>query len=331
MKSPSTGEKGARESARGAAQRPGAPSHSEHAGQKRWRLRNEVTLTLVALSITGAIVVIPRPTYPQILPLPYVDTQQIRARERAEIQRALSVADGSLDKEARAIGEQFRRLGRTLSLRNSIAGPELDSLRNDAQKLMLRKVKDNSSSGAEALLNLRALQGQLFLDAVLSWQQSGKVSDELRELGGPFHTIAQRSWVEEGKMVLNQDELRLFFRIHWGKLTGLYGVEPFGPSLEELRRYYLSNLTHPPAADGDAMTQIVNQIAFVRALGKVESSYPALLAEGILQLRLGQSLQALQNLKAHLDEHPHGPWAHIARNHMILAARQADEIARAGR
>lgn len=320
MEPPTTDNQGAQESALGRA-----------AKRKRFRFRNEVALTLVALSVSGAMVIIPRPTYPEVLPLPNVDRQQISAREQEEIRRALAVADGSLDKEARAVGELVRRLGLALAARNMVAGPELDSLRSDAHKLLLREATDDTPSGAEALLNLRALQGQLFLDAIESWQATGEVNDDLKELGGPFHTIARESWLRDGEFVLQMDELRLFFRVHWGKLTGLHGVDPFGPSLEELRRYYLSNLEHPPGAPGDLMTQTINQIGFVRALGKVESSYPALLAEGILQLRLGQALLALENLQAHLKQHPDGPWTHIARNHQILAARRIDEIANAVR
>ena len=296
---------------------------------KTLRLRNEVALTLVVLSLSGAMVVIPRPTYPQILPLPVIDRQQIGAREQEEIERALSVADGSLDKEARAVGEQVRRLGRTLAERGMAKGPELDALRSDAQRLLLREATDKTASGANALLNLRALQGQLFLDAVEIWRSTGTVNDDLRELGGPFHAIARDAWLNDGNLLLEQDELRLFFRVHWGKLTGLHSIDPFGPSLLELRRYYLSNLEHPPGARDDLMTQTINQIGFVRALGKVDNSYPALLAEGILQLRLGQSLTALENLTAHSREHPDGPWAHIARNHQILAAQNADELSKA--
>lgn len=324
MESPSTHHKSALQSAAG------PPMEPKIRDRKKMRARNEVVLILVALSISGAMVVVPRPTYPQVLPLPTSERTQIHSREQEEIKRALSVASGSLDKETRAIGEQFRRLGQTLAVHNSFNGPELDALRRDAQRLLLRKAEGATPSGAEALLNLRALQGQLFLDAIQLWQHSGKINDDLRELGGPFHKIAQESWIQEGKLVLNQDELRLFFRMHWGKLTGLYGAEGFGPSLPELRRYYLSNLEHPPGAPSDLVTRTVNQIGFVRALGKVENGYPALLAEGILQLRLGQSLLALKNLKAHLEQHPQGPWAHLARNHLILAARQADEIAKAG-
>lgn len=319
MESPSPDDKSAQKSARRAPSWP-----------KILHLRNEVMLTLVALSISGAMVVIPRPTYPQVLPLPVVDKQQISAREQEEIRRALSALDGSLDKETRAIGEQFRRLGLVLAERHAVTGTKLEVLRKDARELLGREARGDTPSGAEALLKLRALQGQLFLDAVEAWRSTGKLNDDVRELGGPFHTIARESWLEDGRMRLDRDELRLFFRIHWGKLTGLYGVEPFGPSLEELRRYYLSHLVHPPGAPGDLMTRTVNQLGFVRALGKVESSYPATLAEGILELRLGQPERALLALEAHLKAHPNGPWAHLAQNHLLLARRQAGQIAETG-
>lgn len=319
MESPSTDDRNTTDTRRSAAQ-----------GPKILRVRNEVALIIVALSLSGAMVVVPRPTYPQILPLPSIDRDRIPSREREEIHRAISVRDGSLDKETRAIGEMFRRIGLVLSTRRSLQGQELASFQKEVTRLLAREASEDTLSGTEALLRLRALQGQLFLDSVRLWLERGEENADLQELGGPFISIAKQAWVEEGKMVLDEDELRLLFRVHWGKLTGLHGAAAFGPSLEELRRYYLTNLQHPAGPPGDLMTQTMNQIGLVRALGKVDSTYPAELAEGILQLRLGESRPALENLRAHLEQHPNGPWTHLARNHLILARRQAREVDRAG-
>ncbi len=319
MESPSTDDRNAKKT-----------SPRARGSSKILRLRNEVALTVVALSLSGAMVVVPRPTYPQILPLPSVDASRASSREREEILLAISVRDGSLDKETRAIGELFRRVGRPPENESRIAGQSLDSLRREVARLRHREASEGILSGTDALLRLRALQGQLFLDAVRHWLDTGKPSSDLQELGGPFVRIASESWLRDGELVLGEDELRLFFRVHWGKVTGLHGAHPFGPSLEEQRRYYASNLEHPAGAPTDLMTRTANQLGFVRALGKVDSDYPVLLSEGILQLRLGQPESAQRSLRAHLDRHPDGPWTHLARNHLILAARQTDAIAQAG-
>ncbi len=298
--------------------------------RKILHLRNEVALVGVALSLSGGLVVVPRPTYPQALPLPEVDSRQIRTRENEELRRALSVVDGSLDKEARAIGEQIRRIGYTLSVSRSVDPETLRRLRVDVQKLQGREKTADLPEGIEALLALRALQGQLFLDAIKNWLRDGKPSRDLHELGGPFLSLAREAWLRDDHLVLNDDELRLLFRVHFGKVTGLSETKAFAPSLEELKRYYLTHLEHPPGPRSDVRSQTAAQLRFVRALMKIDSNYPGLLAEGILELRLGRPAQAAASLRAHLTRHPDGAFAHLARNHLLLAKREAAKLSQVG-
>jgi hypothetical protein len=294
-------------------------------------LRNELIIASIALTVVGTLTVLPRPTYPQVLPLPSVDQVALSSREAEELTRAHAASDGSLDKEVRAVGEQIRRIGTELSWGRAVNSERIGQLQRDVARLLARKGSDELLPGQEGLLRLRALQAQMFLSAAHNWATSGDLTTELRELGGSFHQVASQAWRgENGQFKLTDDELRLFFRIHFGRLAGLHNKHPFGPSLEELRRYYSANLRHPAGLAGDVGVQSAAQISFVRALGKVDPDYPASLAEGILRLRLGQPELALQNLTNHVDAHPDGPWFHLARNHRLLAAQLSQAIDEAG-
>src|SRR5688572_8263589 len=73
-----------------------------------WR----IPLTLCAFLGASFAVLVPRPTYPQTLPLPLIDPTYQQQREEAEIALAASARNDSLAWEIRAIGEQVRRIGR---------------------------------------------------------------------------------------------------------------------------------------------------------------------------------------------------------------------------
>lgn len=280
-----------------------------------------IAWVLSLLTATAFAVLLPRPTYPQILPMPKVELGELRERERTELARARKVAGGALSWETRAIGEQVRRIGKATAEGAPPDPKQLALLRDDVRTELRRK------GGEEALLHLRALQAQLFLDAVSDFESTGQPSPELLSLGGPFFSLAKGAWVDEkGQMLLQKDELRLSFRIYWSRLTGLGAVPPFSPTLSEYRRYYRTNLLSPPAPSSDGMNQLLAQLAMARALGRVDPAYPAKLAEGMLQIRLGQYKEAELSLQAFVNTHPKGPWAQIAKNHFLFAIKEAQSL-----
>jgi hypothetical protein len=251
------------------------------------------------------------------LPLPVIDRAQLRQVEAAEVARAKTVENGSLTNEVRAVGEQVRRIGAALAAPISPDPRLVEQVQLDANSL--------AQKSPDALLALRALQAELFLQAVRAWETSHEVSQELRELGGPFSALAQSAWLDEaGHLTLEPDELRLLFRIHFGRLTGLHGLPPFGPSLEESRRYYGTHLRHPLAPRGDPVAQSLAQLPFAAALGNIDPEYPAALAVGILLLRAGDPLSAAPQLETYLRAQPNGPWSQVAQNSQLLAIRQSN-------
>lgn len=319
----SSGQTSAASSSR---QTPAASSSRQKsaASQKILDLRSELVLASVLLAIVGALIVTPRPTYPSVVPLPEIDTAEARTLEQNERARAQKVKDGSLPKSVRLVGELFRRASYAGTHQNREARDFVQQLRKQVRLLL-------DSGGEESLLDLRALQAELFVEAAAAWSRQDptapsrkQLETELDELGGDFRKVAEGSFRRnEGGLVLDSDELRLLFRIHWGRVTGVFLQEPFGPTLSEVKRYHLLFLLHPKGHPENVFEQAQNQVKHAEALGKVDVRYPAKLAEGILRLRLGQSERALALLRAHLSASPNGPWTQIARNHLRLAESQA--------
>lgn len=284
-------------------------------------------LLILLLAAAGTLVITPRPTSPQVLPLPDVDQsfkQEVETEQKTRAQRARG---GYLSKEVRAVGEQVRRAGLMMFQTQSAQSQLMTSLQKDAHDLA-------NTDKIEELLDLRALQAELFLFEVRAWegqqQEVGKVvepSRALQELGGGFARVAALPWFSDSRKIrLDDDELRLLFRVHWGTLTALGTEAPFNLSLEELRRYYQTLLRHPPASSMDVFTQSSLQLSFALALGKVDPDYPTALSAGILQIRMGQFEQARGSLESFLQENPRGPWFNIARNHLGYCVLRISEL-----
>jgi hypothetical protein len=164
------------------------------------------------------------------------------------------------------------------------------------------------------LKELASVQTQLFLDAVRAWEDSGKPSSELIELGGAFLHNAQRfGWIDEGRRLrISERERAVLFEFRWLELAGLRADPAFAPTLNASRRYYRSLLEHPQAANSEDAARA--QIGYVDALAKIDPDYPAALAKGVLYQQLGEFDEARRAFELHLQAHPRGAWALRARN-----------------
>ncbi len=269
-------------------------------------------------AVVGIIIVVPRPTFPESLPLPTIDLEQMKTRETTERARALRAVDNALSNRVRTIGEEVRRIGLKTARSIPVPPAQLKTLEVDVNALL-------EDDRVDELLDLRALQTELFLQAVRDFESSGKPQPDLEELGGQFALAAQSSWLgDEHRLLLDNNQLRVLFRIHWGRTTGLLAHPSFAPNLEELRRYYSVHLRFPhKAQENDFHSALLTQLKVVRALGEVDPNYPTNLATGMLQLKLGLAIPAEKSLRSYLDSAPDGPWSQIAQNCLRLAARQA--------
>lgn len=272
---------------------------------------------LTAFSVVGVLIVTPRPTRPHVLPLPDIDRAYAVRLEKAERARAQRVRDGSLPIEIRGVGEQLRRIGALLAKSSTVESSLLADFHQEVAGLAEERL--------EELLDLRALQTELFMQAVRRLEQSGSSDRDLLELGGPFAKIAQSAWLNGGKLLIPEDDLRLMYRIHWGKVTGLTGRPRVGPNLEELRRYYSTLLRFPRAPKEDDFGRSNERLSYVKALGQVDAHYPSRLTEGMLYLQLGRPVLAARAFEEFLTRHPQGPWVRIAQNQLQQSMLQLGE------
>lgn len=284
------------------------------------RVSTQSVVFLVAFALVGVAIVTPRPTMPHVVPLPTIDVALQESTERAHRQRAERARQSGLSREARIVGEEFRRVVLPLANAETTSTEAWEELQRDARQL--------ANLDKEAALALRALQTELFLQAARRFERTGRPDRDLLELGGQFASIAQTSWLDdEGQLLQSDDELRLFFRIHWGKLTGLTGEAGFSLGLAELRRYYASNLRHPyiPGGRDDLQGRALARLSLARALGRVDPSYPAAFAEGVFLLQAQQPAAAALAFRAFLTKRGDGPWVHAAKNHLRLAILTSDD------
>jgi hypothetical protein len=136
---------------------PEATRSTDGAPAQRWRrkwreLGNAPLILFVTLSFVGCLLIIPRPTYPQILPLPQVERQHLQTVERQEVTRAERVLANGLSKEARIVGEQVRRIGLALSASTHVETRALAMLRADIATLLGKPDGPVNTPGVESLV-----------------------------------------------------------------------------------------------------------------------------------------------------------------------------------
>lgn len=262
-------------------------------------------LAVVSAATLTAILAVPRPVEPDFVPLPVIDREQQRLEgdiERARAERAKA----GLPLEVRAVGESLRRFGKSATATPALARQLSAQLRRLVDVAIERH-------GAERLLELRALQAELFSAAIVQGDDE-RAARELEELGGSVYAATvERGWLQTP---LDRRELEAFFRMYWGETLGLVQQQPFAPTLNEWRVYYRFFLSRPlgegPARKGDVQLHL----GYVAALARHDQDYPARLARGVLFYQQAAFADAAAELRAHLERHPDGPWTLRARNHL---------------
>lgn len=261
---------------------------------------------VVIVSVLSALLVVPRDVPPVDLPLPAVD--RVLEQDAAELDAARAVgARAGLPLDVRSVGEAFRRHGLA-----AFSQPELvPQLQRPLQRWAAEAL---ARHGAEPLLELRALQTELLLQAFE--ERPAEPPREVIELaGGLLAPGLTRGWFAPPPEGADDAELATLFRVYWAKVLNL-SQHPFTPSLNEWRAYYRFLLRRPmlraPHRDGD----LARKLEYVAALAEHDQDYPAHLVRGILSYQRGAPGEAAMELSVHLERHPDGPWALRARNHL---------------
>ncbi len=284
---------------------------------------------------SGAVVGVPRSVAPHEVPAPSVQPAALAAVLAADEARARDAAKqaarGELDYDVRALGEAVRAFGRAEAAESG-AGKE------EAHRRATLAARSAIQHGPEPVLALRAYQARAFLREMRAFERTGEASEELSELAGVFprSAVAYR-WYEpvERRLLPGDATLLALYKKRWNEVTGLKG-EVFALSLDEERALLAFLLEHPAVATAPLgpgagpgterareaarrSAEDERRIEKIRELAKIDATYPASFAEGVVQFRLGRFEAAAVAFERHLAAHPDGPWTLRARNHLKAA------------
>jgi hypothetical protein len=278
----------------------------------------QLAVVSVGIALCFALLAVPRPVAPTAPLLPEIDRRE-QARSRALEQRLAERAYGrALPYDVRAVGEQLRRYGTAVN-HGAAGAEEIAELRRQVRSA-------RAAHGDEPLLELRAVQTQLFLSALRRWEGTGRTSTDLEELSGDFlDKVTQSGWIDaRGRLVATEDERVVLFRMRFGELAGIRSEHPFSPSLNEWRTYYRFLIKYPELRRDAAARELdARRLEYVTALAKRDPDYPVALARGVLELRRGAYHSAVEALREHLARHPAGPWRLRAQNYLAAALESA--------
>lgn len=276
-----------------------------------------VALWIVFVCALTAALVVPRKVEPELIPPPVIDRPEQRRQLESERRRAERARAG-LPVEVRSVGESFRRLGRAIWERTGTVAQLRTQLRRLAQVAVERH-------GSEKLLELRALQSELFSAAVRA-HSVGEPALELQELGGTLLEIGwPRGWLDGSPSSADELELGTLFRSYWTEALGLGQRHPYAPSLNEWRVYYRFLLSQPIAEDATREGDLARKLGYVAALANHDQEYPARLARGILLYQRGAYAESAGQLHAYLEQHADGRWVLRARNYLAACGAALSE------
>lgn len=280
--------------------------------------------TLVGAALLAAAIAVPRSAAPSHIPLPTLAAQDLRADEQLDDERARRARGAGLSFEIRTLGEYLRRYG---AAEYAAAGREGFGLTDRLQDVegSMRGLRRLRSAEVDAhLLELRALQSELFVSALLS-ARGGQPTADLTELGGSLINAPEhRGWFVDGRFVDSAATARVLFKARWNQVCGVTEVDGFRATPSESVLLLSFLLRHPSGAD--PLSQRRSQLAYLDALAKRQPEYPIHFAKGTVLFQLGSYQLASSAFQAHIDAHPDGPWSLRARNHLLAALARQQQL-----
>jgi hypothetical protein len=274
-----------------------------------------VGLAIVSAAALSALLVVPRQVEPDGVPPPVIDRVEQRSSEQQEASRR-RLALAGLPLEVRSVGEALRHFGQASAAGQ--AAPELvqEQLRRLVQTALERV-------GDDALLNLRALQTQLFVAAMAP--SDAEPSAELRELGGSLLALGRKNgWFAPSPTAADRAELETLFHVYWADALELRR-HPFAPTLNEWRVYYRFLLSQPVRTGAERDQDLQLRLGYVAALARDDLNYPVHLARGVLLYQRGAPADAAAEFVAQLEQHPDGPWTLRVKNYLAACGAALSE------
>jgi hypothetical protein len=323
---------------------------------RRHELRAAARLALVpvGVAIVLGMLLAPRRAAPESLPVPIADARAIARTD---------VADRDLAEQARRepLAGPVRALGSAIRAFHLLEARQTDARTlGEARRSVDAALVDALPAGTDALLRLRAVELEAFIDDVDRFTASGEESQDLQALAGSFvRSMKSEGWCEGHTLVPATPVLKVMFKQMWNAFLGLAAgdVAPalasqgrprpataFDATLDEQRVLYAFYLSHPHpsktmrdaiasarrgARDAKACAALVEaeqaateewRLDRIARLAAIDPDYPADYARGVARFRSGEYGTSADALRKWLGEHPDGPLAIRAQNFLRSAA-----------
>lgn len=278
---------------------------------------------LLVLAGSAILLGLPRAAHPQAPPAPLVDAASVSSTMAADDERARRAVNQLLDVDVRAVGREVR-------LYNAAAASKDEYAVQEARERLLPTARKALRRGSEELLQLRAYQMLEFMRELRQWQATGVETEAMKALGGDFvATLRNNRWCLEGtrKLALDDRELRTLYKKRWNDITALQQPAFALTRDEDLVRFGFL-LQHPfqsRRAVVSAETRRTlrrrgkSRLQVIDKLMKLDASYPADLARGVVHYQMGQFAKAGEQFQRHLSRYPDGPYTLRARNYLKAA------------
>lgn len=305
----------------------------------RWLALVPVTVCVLFFAL-----LVPRAAPADAVPVPAVDEREVeavRGRDRALAAKARSER---LATDVLAVGSALRALHERDA--EAVDGATAEETHGLYRALSFAAVGVlGRPDGARDLVALRALQLESFLTELGRREGTGESSAELVALSGTFTArMRDAGWATDRRILLDEDERRVVFKTMWNALVAVQATE-LALTLDEQRVLYRLYLTRPHAPEGkrrelDAersaarTTADCERVVFnetrakelwradkIKRFTQVDPSYPAMYALGVAYLRAGENDLASAAFRHAVEDHPDGPFALRARNHLAMAIR----------
>jgi hypothetical protein len=296
----------------------------------------------VAVGLVFGVLLLPRAVVPEGVPLPAADAGALDRAAAADHALAERARSQPLPGPVRALGSALRTFH---ELEEQQA--EVRSL-GDARHAIDVDLADAVRAGDDALLALRAVQLEGFLEEARRFDATGEESPELGALAGGFvRSMRSEGWCEGHALTARPRVLRVMFKEMWNGFLGLESRPGFEPTLDERRALFAFYLGHPhlPAksreqvealrrgardakdcAEADAAERRGVErwrLERIARLAAIDPSYPAAYARGIASYGAGRYDDSAAAFRDWLHEHPDGPFTLRAQAFLRAAVSAA--------
>lgn len=328
---------------------------------RRRELRDAAWLALIpaGVALILGLLLAPRRAAPEDMPLPVADARALARIVLADHRLAERARAEPLPVAVRALGSAIR----DFHMLEASAASEADARALGEARHAVDLARPSAfAAGSDALLRLRAVELEGFIDEVDHFQATGQESAELQALAGGFvRSIRNEGWCEGHTLSPEVPVLRVMFKQMWNAFLGLDagdrtagGPPGRGPleglelALDEQRTLYAFYLSHahpskamreaiasarrgardPKACRAVAEAEVAaTELWRLERIGRLASfdpSYPADFARGVARFRRNEYGAAAEEFRKWLGVHPEGPLALRAQNYL----RAADDVNR---